>query len=194
MDEPSLPSPLGGNGTARFRRGLLVHAMLARLPEIEHDRREETALKYLRARGLDAAEAARLCSETLAVLDDPIFATAFAPNSRAEVAIVADLPDLGAGARVHGRVDRLAIAGDTVLIVDFKTNRPPPAREEDVPGIYATQMALYRAAAARIFPGKRIACALVWTEVPSLMALSEAFLEAETGRVRARLDRDRRGS
>ena len=90
--------------------------------------------------------------------------------------------------------DEDVFAGDTVLIVDFKTNRPPPAREEDVPGIYATQMALYRAAAARIFPGKRIACALVWTEGPSLMALSEAFLEAETGRVRARLDRDRRGS
>ena len=107
---------------------------------------------------------------------------------------VADLPELGPGARVHGRVDRLAVAGDDVLIVDFKTNRPPPAREEDVPGIYATQMALYRAAAARIFPGKRIACALVWTEGPRLMPLSEAFLGAETGRIRVRLDRDGRRS
>lgn len=194
MDEPALPSPLGRNGTARFRRGLLVHAMLARLPEIEHDRREETARKFLRARGLDDAEAAQLSSETLAVLDDPVFAAAFAPDSRAEVAIVADLPELGPGARVHGRVDRLAVVCDDVLIVDFKTNRPPPAREEDVPGIYATQMALYRAAAARIFPGKRIACALVWTEGPRLMPLSEAFLGAETGRIRVRLDRDGRRS
>jgi ATP-dependent helicase/nuclease subunit A len=119
-----------------------------------------------------------------------VFAAAFAPSSRAEVSIVADLPELGAGARVHGRVDRLAVAGNDVLIVDFKTNRPPPAREEDMPGIYATQMALYRAAAARIFPGKRIACALVWTEGPILMPLSEAFLEAETGRIHTRLDRD----
>jgi ATP-dependent helicase/nuclease subunit A len=72
------------------------------------------------------------------------------------------------------------------LIVDFKTGKP--AQEADMPRIYATQMALYRAAAARIFPAKRIACALVWTEGPSLMALSDAFLEAETGRVRTRLD------
>ncbi|MGC9954671.1 MAG: double-strand break repair helicase AddA [Rhizomicrobium sp.] len=194
MDEPALPSPLGQNGAARFRRGLLVHAMLAHLPEVERNRREETALRFLRARGLDGAEAIQLSVETLAVLDDPMFAAAFAPSSRAEVAIVAELPELGPGARVHGRVDRLAIAGDDVLIVDFKTNRPPPAREEDVPGIYATQMALYRAAAARIFPGKRIACALVWTEGPSLMPLSDAFLVAETGRVRARLDRDGSGS
>jgi ATP-dependent helicase/nuclease subunit A len=55
-------------------------------------------------------------------------------------------------------------------------------------------MALYRAAAARIFPGKRIACALVWTEGPILMPLNEAFLEAETSRIRARLDRDGYGS
>ena len=55
---------------------------------------------------------------------------------------------------------------DEVLIVDFKTNRPPPQDERDVPALYATQMALYREAAARIFPGKRIACALVWTEGP----------------------------
>jgi ATP-dependent helicase/nuclease subunit A len=168
--------------------------MLAHLPEVERSQREETARKFLRARGLDEAESNRFSVETLAVLDDLVFAAAFAPNSRAEVAIVADLPELGASARVHGRVDRLAIAGDTVLIVDFKTNRPPPAREQDVPGLYAAQMALYRAAGARIFPGKRIACALVWTEGPSLMPLSEAFLEAETGRVRAHLDRDGYGS
>ena len=68
------------------------------------------------------------------MLDDPVFAAAFAPQSRAEVAIVADLPEIGPGARVNGRIDRLAVAGDEVLIVDFKTNRPPPAREEDVPG------------------------------------------------------------
>ena len=194
QDEPALPSPLGQNGAARFRRGLLVHAMLAHLPELVRNRRVETAQKFLRARGVDEAEAIRLSTETLAVLDDPVFAAAFAPSSRAEVAIVADLPELGAGARVHGRVDRLAVAGDDVFIVDFKTNRPPPAREADVPGIYATQMALYRVAAARIFPGKRIACALVWTEGPILMPLSEAFLEAETGRIHARLDRDGYGS
>ncbi len=194
IDEPALPSPLGQNGAARFRRGLLVHAMLAHLPEVQRDRRDAAARKFLRARGLDEPETARLTAETLAVLDDPRFAAAFAPDSRAEVAIVADLPELGPGARVHGRVDRLAAAGDNVLIVDFKTNRPPPAREQDVPQIYATQMALYRAAAERIFPGRRIDCALVWTEGPTLMPLSDTLLDAETGRIRARLDRDGSGS
>ncbi len=184
MDEPTMASPLRASGAAQ--RGILVHAMLARLPDVAPQRRTELARKFLTARGIEGEEIERLAAQTIAVIEDPAFAAAFAPGSRAEVSIVADLPQLGAGARVHGRVDRLAVSDDEVLIVDFKTGKP--AQEADMPRIYATQMALYRAAAARIFPAKRIACALVWTEGPSLMALSEAFLEAETGRVRKRLD------
>ncbi|MBU6298260.1 MAG: double-strand break repair helicase AddA [Alphaproteobacteria bacterium] len=193
VDEPAMQSPLKESG-ARFRRGILVHAMLAHLPEISRDKRSETALRFLRARGASEEEAVRLTVETLAVLDDPAFAAAFAPNSRAEVSIVADLPELGAGARIHGRIDRLAVTADEVLIVDFKTNRPPPAHEKDVPQIYATQMALYRAAAAKIFAGRRIASALVWTEGPRLMPLPDVLLDAETSRIRARLDQGGNGS
>jgi ATP-dependent helicase/nuclease subunit A len=49
-------------------------------------------------------------------------------------------------------------------------------------------MALYRAALAKIFPAKRIACALVWTEGPRLMRLPDALMEAEIAAIRARLD------
>jgi len=51
-----------------------------------------------------------------------------------------------------------------------------------------SQMALYRAALAKVFPGKRIACALVWTDGPMLMPLPDADLEAEMGPIGARLD------
>ena len=194
IDEPAMSSPLSSGGASRFQRGLLVHAMLARLPDVAAAHRRDVAKRFLRARGLNEEEAEHLAAETLAVIEDPVFATAFAPGSRAEVSIVADLPELGPAARVHGRVDRLAVAAGCVLIIDFKTNRPPPAQEKDVPRIYTTQMALYRAAASLIFSDKRIACALVWTEGPSLMPLSEAYLEAEIGRVRTRLDQAGRGS
>jgi ATP-dependent helicase/nuclease subunit A len=49
-------------------------------------------------------------------------------------------------------------------------------------------MALYRAAALRIFPGKRIVCGLVWTGGPFLMRLSEPLLDAQLGQIRQRLD------
>ena len=109
-------------------------------------------------------------------------------------AIVADLPELGARARVNGRIDRLAEADDEVLIVDFKTNRPPPKSEADVPRLYATQMALYRAAVEKIFAGKRIVCGLVWTDGPTLMKLSNTTLDAELGQIRTRLDPEGRRS
>jgi ATP-dependent helicase/nuclease subunit A len=188
MDEPPTISPLGDDGTVRFARGLLVHAMLARLPDIAEDQRHDRAIAFLKARGMPHDDAMALATSTLAILQHKQFAAAFTTTSKAEVAIVADLPELGDGVRVNGRIDRIAVTESTVLIVDFKTNRPPPTREKDVPALYATQMALYRAAAAKIFPKRRIACALVWTEGPHLMTLSDGFLDAELLRIRARLD------
>jgi ATP-dependent helicase/nuclease subunit A len=187
VEEPGVLSPVGARNAQRFRRGNLVHALLAHLPEIAPTLRRDTAFAFLAARDVAPVEASALVAETLAVIDDPAFAAAFAAGARAEIAIVAELPELGEGARVSGRIDRLAVTQTEILAVDFKTNRPPPSRAADVPKLYVAQMALYRAALAKIFPGRRIACALVWTEGPSLMMLDEAVLEAETRTIGARL-------
>lgn len=189
LEEPASISPLGDRGARRFQRGNLIHGLLARLPDIAPAQRRDAALRYLRANKVDDDEAAKLADETLAVLADPQFAAAFAQGSKAEVALVADLSaELGDGARLNGRIDRLAITPNDVLIVDFKTNRPPPAEVDGVSTLYIAQMALYRAALSKVFPDRRIACALVWTEGPRLMTIPEAWLEAELGRIRARLD------
>jgi ATP-dependent helicase/nuclease subunit A len=63
-----------------------------------------------------------------------------------------------------------------VLIVDFKTIRPAPAAEEAVPAIYLRQLATYRAALQRIYPGRRVDCAILWTDAPLLMPLSPELL------------------
>jgi ATP-dependent helicase/nuclease subunit A len=187
-DEPPATSPQGRRGAHRYRRGLLVHALLSRLPDVAVDQRESAARRFLRRRLRDEAEIESMFRETLAVLGDPQFSAAFAPGSRAEVELTAELPELARGARMNGRIDRLAITDDEVLIVDFKTNRPPPARETDVAPVYLAQMALYRTAAAKIFAGRRIACALVWTDGPSLMRLSDDILDRQLGQIRTRLD------
>jgi ATP-dependent helicase/nuclease subunit A len=180
------PPTLSPRGNTRFRRGLVVHALLARLPEIAPDKRHALALRYAKAQGVKDAEA--LVRETLAVLNDPAFADAFAPGSQAEAGLVAELPELGKGARVNGRIDRLAVTESQVLILDFKTNRPAPRDEAEVPKVYLAQMALYRAAAAKIFPGKRVACGLVFTDGPRLLQLSDRVLDAEIKGMAARLD------
>jgi ATP-dependent exoDNAse (exonuclease V) beta subunit len=99
-------------------------------------------------------------------------------------------PDLGLNAPIDGRLDRLAVSDTEVLILDFKTNRPPPAREADVPPAYLAQMALYRAAAEAVFPGRRIVCGLLFTDGPRLLRLSDAVLDAQLGDIAARLDPD----
>jgi ATP-dependent helicase/nuclease subunit A len=163
----------------------LIHTLLARLPEIAAAERRAIALAFLAAQGESSEDAAAHVDSTLRVLDDSQFAAAFAPGSKAEIAIVADLLELGEGARVSGRIDRLAVTDSEVLAIDFKTNRPPPTRLEDVPPIYVRQMALYRLALAKLFPQRRIACALVWTEGPRLMPLPPELLDKEAARLRA---------
>ena len=60
-----------------------------------------------------------------------------------------------------------------------------PATEAEVPGIYLRQMALYRAGAAKIFPGRRIVCGLVFTDGPRLLHLSDAAMDAQLAQIRA---------
>lgn len=182
---PPTFSPLGA-GAQRFRRGNAVHALLARLPDIAPDKRRTLALKFIQASRLKDAQG--LADEVLAVLDDPQFAAAFAPGSQAEAGLLAELPEFGKGARVNGRIDRLAVSDSQVLILDFKTNRPPPASEAEVPAVYLAQMALYRAGAAKIFPGRRIVCGLVFTDGPRLLQLSDVVLDAQMAGISARLD------
>jgi ATP-dependent helicase/nuclease subunit A len=76
------------------------------------------------------------------------------------------------------------VTADDVLIADFKTNRPAPRRIADVPPGYKQQLALYRALLGKLYPGRRIRAALVWTEVPDLMELSAADLDAALAQVK----------
>ena len=175
--QPAPVSPIEDDG-ARFKRGLLIHALLAHLPEVEEGERESRALSYLKREGMEQNVAKAIVAECFAVLRHPEFAPLFTPSSRAEVGVTALLPEYG-NLRVSGQIDRLAITDDAVLIADFKTNRPPPKTVEETPAIYLAQMALYRAALARIYPGKRVACALIWTVGPRLMKLPAALLDAE---------------
>lgn len=177
LPEPPVRSPLAedGGALARFQRGRLVHRLLESLPDLPPAGRFDAARAYL-ARpvwGLDAATVDELAGETLAVLDDADFADLFGPGSRAEV----PLTGIVGGHVVSGQVDRMVVTADTVRIIDYKTNRPPPRRVEDVAEAYVMQMATYRAVLAQLYPGRTVSCALLWTDGPFLMELPAAALD-----------------
>ncbi|WP_457797546.1 double-strand break repair helicase AddA [Methylocystis sp. S23] len=156
----------------RALMGRLTHALLQRLPESSSDRRIEAATLFLERRGpgLGAEIRAEILRAALSVIDDPRLAHVFGPQSAAEVDIVATL---ASGHAVSGRIDRLAETEDGVLIADFKTGRPvdPPRAAQ------LRQLALYRAALAPLYPGKRIRCAIVWTRNASVVEADDAALD-----------------
>jgi ATP-dependent helicase/nuclease subunit A len=169
-----------GREVARLR-GTLAHRLLQSLPDIPAPRREKVASEFLSRRGkkLSANQRAVLVRELLRLVENKDFAELFTPGSRAEVPIVGKLSER---VLVSGQVDRLLVTKDQVLIADFKTNRVP-RRIEEVPAAYVEQLAAYRAVLQRLYPDRPIRAALIWTEVPDLMELSEETLDNALARV-----------
>ena len=172
------PSPLAAvGGLGRFRRGDLIHRLLQLLPDLspgEWAAGAETLLT--RERGLTDAQRAEMAAAALSVLRDDRFAEVFGPGSRAEVAIAGSAAALPPGLKISGRIDRLVVLPGRVLVADFKTSRPSPARIEDADPAYLRQMAIYAAVLADVFPDRRVEAALVWTDGPKLMPIPENLL------------------
>ena len=168
-------SPLAEtDGLGRFRRGDLIHRLLQILPDLPRDGRAAGALALLaRERDLTEVQRAEMAEAALAVLNDTRFAEVFGEGSRAEVAIAGSARTLPPGLKISGRIDRLVVLPDRVLVADFKTNRPSPACIEDADPAYLRQMAVYAAVLAEVFPGRRIDAALIWTDGPKLMPVPE---------------------
>jgi len=166
-------------------RGLAVHKLLQLLPGLVPDGREAAALRYLERVGrlwLPGEREAAL-APLMRIMGDPAFAPIFRIDSRAEVALSGTLTIGGIARPISGKVDRLAVSADSVLIVDYKTNRPHPERLEDVPAAYVAQLALYRALLQPLYPDRGVRAALLFTEGPLLMPLPESVMDAALARL-----------
>jgi ATP-dependent helicase/nuclease subunit A len=180
LEPPVLSPRKPDNAPARFGRGRLIHRLLQTLPDLAGERRAATAARFLALprHGLSPEEQAEIAQSVLAVLARTDFAPVFAPGSRAEVPVVGQLALRSGPVSIFGIVDRLAVTDEAVLIVDYKTNRPPPATADAVAPAYLSQMAAYAAVLGSIYPGRAIKTALLWTESLILMALPAEALAA----------------
>ena len=167
----------------RFLRGNLIHKLLEVLPDIAPERREEVAGRILERHGLNEATRAAILGEAMRVLTD--FPDLFVPGSRAEVSLAGMAEGLG-DVRLNAQIDRINVRPDRVHIIDYKSNRPPPERVEDVSAAYLAQMAAYRELAREIWD-RPVTCALLWTDAARLMELPEEALDAALVEVRGRL-------
>jgi ATP-dependent helicase/nuclease subunit A len=183
------PAPRGtGSSRARRKRleiGLIAHALLQDLPEASPSRRREAAERFLERNGgsLDLSQRAHLAHSILNILASPELGLLFAPGSRAEVAVAGALSRPGRPDLVFsGRIDRLAVTEDEVLVADFKTG-PDPG---EAPEAYVGQLALYCAMLAPLHPGRAIRAMLIWIETGRIdliasQALDAAFIRAVDG-------------
>ena len=182
---PLAPSQLGedlaadppwppGTGAAAARRGVLIHRLLERLPDVAAPARQGAALGWLAriAPELTAPARDELVASALTVVADPAWAELFQPGSLAEVPIAANVGEQV----VAGTIDRLLITPDRVRLVDYKTSRRPPESLDGVPVAILRQLAAYVAALEVTYPGRRIEAALLYTQTPRLIELPPALL------------------
>src|SRR5690606_33262952 len=130
----------------RFLRGTLTHALLEHLPSMPPEGWTDAAASFLAVRAAELPKATRksIATEAIAVLSSPRFAPLFGASSQAEVPIVAEIArptGKGPPLRLTGQIDRLVDLGHEVLILDYKTNRRPPAGVSAVSDAYLLQLA-----------------------------------------------------
>ena len=176
--DPPLLSPLGADNGRRFQRGRLVHRLLQSLPDLPESQWQAAVARFLAtpAHRLTPAQQADIAAETLAVLRQPELQALFGPDSRAEVPVVGLIQSGNGGEVVSGQIDRLCVDSEKVLVLDYKTQRQAHDDPNQVPRGYLRQMASYKALLTKVYPGKEVHCALLWTDGPRYMPLPDDLL------------------
>lgn len=186
-DRPA-DAPGAAFAAAAAERGRLVHLLLQWLPSIEPVRRRTAALRLATRHGAGLAEAerARLVDETLAVMEDARLGALFGPSGLAEVEIGGEIGgEIGSGAAraVSGRVDRLLVTDDEIILADFKTTQRPPREAGRIPQETLAQLAAYRALLMQLYPGRPVRALAIYTAGPLMLEPGAAVLDAALSRL-----------
>ncbi len=188
ISEPPMLPPSTLAFDNRFLRGTITHALLQYLPDIDPASWEAGAEAFVARRGAALRPDVRdgIVRETLAVLRSPGLAALFGPDSLAEVPIIAEVPPpngKGPPLRIAGQIDRLVVLDDEALLVDYKTNRPPPHEPEQVADAYLLQLAAYKLAVSQCLAVQTVRAAIVWTDGARILEIPAQLLERYESRL-----------
>ena len=169
------PPLMPGAGIEAARRGVLIHKLLERLPQVAVMDRHPAADLWLQrtAPELDGPGREAIVRSVMDVLSHPDWRDLFASEALAEVPIAAVV----GGQVVAGTIDRLLVEPDRIRLVDFKTARRPPQEISGIPASTLRQMAAYTAALEVTYPGRRIEAAVLYTQTPQLIELPPERIE-----------------
>ncbi len=161
----------GGQSASKqveFKRGIAIHALLQSLANMPRENQEKAAKFQARKLGLDDHTANSLVN----VFNLPALAPFFEPHSESEVEISGILEN---GQTIIGRVDRLVVNSDEVLLLDYKSDRYlPEIIEANHP--YIVQLATYAGMLSNIYPKHTVKAALFWTQTAKLEWISPSLM------------------
>lgn len=162
-----------------IKRGKMIHRLFQILPDFAVSERRAAAQRYLARAADDWREEDRQLAldQVFAILDNRDFASLFNETARAEANLMGVLATAERQFSVAGRIDRLSVEPERVIIADFKTDRAPPKRLEEVSKPYVAQLAIYREILRPLYPGRAIECRLIFTTSGTGFALSAAMLD-----------------
>lgn len=180
-DDALVTSPLFSDQPSAgiaLQKGRLIHRMLQMLPSLPQPDREAAAWRYAAraARFWPAGERNILVQTVMAVLEHPDLEGVFTGHAQAEVSVMGTFVLNDEERAVSGRIDRMAVLKDRVVLVDYKTNRSPPRNAADAPVSHRAQLAIYREILRPLYPGCHFDCLLVYTETGAVLSLDEASL------------------
>ena len=168
--------------------GRLAHLLLQVLPEVSLERRASTAHALAEARGgsLPAERRSKIVDDALALIAAPEFGGLFGQGSLAEVPLAGEiiLAD-GSKRPVQGRIDRLSVGDDEVLIADFKTAARAPQDAAALPVSTLAQLAVYRRLVGEIYPGRRVRAVAIYTASLKPLEPSAELLDAALAKMTA---------
>ena len=168
-----LSGDMGLDESAAKRRGNQIHLLLEKLPNMEAGLWSKLARPILENESLadDGENLDGIIDEAVKVLQKPDLSFLFGPDTFAEVSISALLPECD-NRLMNGIIDRLIIAKDEIIIVDYKTNRHVPSIEDEVPEGLMRQMGAYASAITQMYPLQRVRPYILWTSTSELLPLT----------------------
>ncbi len=159
------------------KKGIALHALLQHLVTIKPELRPTIANKALNVLLSEHKEwHDELANKAIKILSNPQNKYLFGANSRAETAFLVDGLRDGKKISIAGRIDRIIIEQEKVLLVDFKSDGNVVDDISQIPPQYITQMGLYYLVGKRLFPNNEIKSAIFWTEAEKITYLPQELL------------------
>ncbi len=152
-----------------IERGNIIHKLFEIIPNIAKDKQVNWISNYLSKfeKIISKNDASNIKANLIEILNDPKFARVFSNDGVSEIPIRGSYQ----GKIVSGRIDRLVILEDKVLVIDYKTSSIILDGDYKVPSKYLMQMRIYKKVLEQIYPDKLIETAILWTNVPLLQLL-----------------------